>query len=405
MVPTKSALRSDDIRRGNEKLVLHLIHRQGAVSQSEIVDQTGLKAPTILRIFTNLKDSGLIQLAEIDRDRPSDKKGRKPVFYSLNPEALYVVGVEFWAASLTVVICNFLGTPVYSGSFPLEKGLPGAQVLEKIESLIRSSLEEVSLNSDKVMGLGIGAPGRVDTETGTIQFYSRISDLNNVNLKRHFEERLDIETIVHNNTSVMAMHQYRVSGLHTPQNLFAILLRGGVGGAYINEGKVVTSGKITSFEIGHLSVDPKGRECQCGWRGCLETYLSEEAILQDMNDQGAGKVDMASLEALLNEPGSNRGKLVRQVLDEKAVFLAYAIKNITNLLSPENFLVITRSQALSDYLSGRVEKILRDYPPYPEETNPRFIPRLYDPHQAGMGACDLVFHNYFQTSCTPLDQD
>ena len=405
MVPTKSALRSDDIRRGNEKLVLHLIHRQGAVSQSEIVDQTGLKAPTILRIFTNLKDSGLIQLAETDRDRPSDKKGRKPVFYSLNPEALYVVGVEFWAASLTVVICNFLGTPVYSGSFPLEKGLPGAQVLDKIESLIRSSLEEVSLNSDKVMGLGIGAPGRVDTETGTIQVYSRISDLNNVNLKRHFEERLDIETIVHNNTSVMAMHQYRISGLHTTQNLFAILLRGGVGGAYINEGKVVTSGKITSFEIGHLSVDPKGRECQCGWRGCLETYLSEEAILQDMNDRGAGKVDMVSLEALLDEPGSSRGKLVRQVIDEKAVFLAYAVKNITNLLSPENFLLITRSQALSDYLSDRVEKILRDYPPYPEETNPRFIPCLYDPHQAGMGACDLVFHNYFQTSCTPLDQD
>lgn len=405
MVPTNSALRSDDIRRGNEKLVLHLIQRQGAVSQSEIVDQTGLKAPTILRIFTNLKDSGLIRLAETDGNRPSDKKGRKPVYYSLNPDALYVVGVEFWAASLTVVICNFLGKSVYSGSFPLDRGLPGTQVLDKIEDLIRSSLREVSLTTDKIMGLGIGAPGRVDTEKGIIQFYSRINELNNVNLKAHFEKRLDIETIVHNNTSVMAMHQYKVSGLHAPQNLFAILLRGGVGGAYINEGKVVTSGKITSFEIGHLSVDPKGRECQCGWRGCLETYLSEEAILQDMEDRGAGKVDVPALDSLLDESGSDRGRLVRQVLDEKAVFLAYAMKNISNLLSPENFLIISRSQPLSNYLSARVEKILRDYPPYPEETNPRLIPCLYDPHHAGMGACDLVFHNYFQTSCAPLDQD
>ena len=59
-----SALRGKDIRKGNEKLVLSLIQKQELLSQSEAVELTGLKAPTILRIFTNLEESGFIKISK-----------------------------------------------------------------------------------------------------------------------------------------------------------------------------------------------------------------------------------------------------------------------------------------------------------------------------------------------------
>jgi len=401
----KSALRSDDIRKGNEKLVLRLVQQYEYISQSRIVEITGLKAPTILRIFTNLEDLGLIQLSDAKVQEPSAKKGRKPVYYCLNPNALFVIGVEFWALSATVVISNFIRKPVFSKSISLDHNLDGKTVLQKISDLIEESIAMLELPRDQIIGVGIGAPGRVDTHEGIVQFYSRIKGLNDINIKQYLEDQIDLEIHVHNNTSVIAMNEFRGTFSGKAQNIFAILIRGGVGGAYINEGKIVTSGNITSLEIGHMSVVPGGRECSCGWQGCLETYLSEEIVIQDIRNNGVDSINIENIGTFLNDNGSNDTIISKQVLKEKSNLLAFAVKNITNILSPDIFLLISRNLALSTYLADQIRIILDNYPPYPEKHSSQIVPVLYNPLHAGLGACDIIFQHFFQeTSPSVKDQ-
>lgn len=387
----RTALRGNDIRKVNEKLVLRLIQKEGLLSQSEAVEHTGLKAPTILRIFTNLEEAGFIEISEIPKET-SDKKGRKPVYYKLNAEALYVVGVEFWSLSANIVISNFVREPVYSSSVEIGRDLDGEGVLSIIHKLINDSLRKMKLSKEQVAGIGIGAPGKVNIEDGTVIFYSRINGLHDLPVAEYLEQKLEIPILVHNNCSVIAMNEY--NDVHTPnaENIMAVLIRGGVGGAYINGGKIMTSRNITTMEIGHMSVDPNGRACSCGFKGCLETYLSEEVILNDLAD-GSIVPNLTELNNIINVMADDSKQ--RAVLEKKAEILAYALKNLSHLFSPDLFLVISRSEELSRYLSDKSSEILSDVVDRSTGQGIRINPVCYNPLHAGMGACDIVFGDFF----------
>ena len=391
MKTQKAALRGKDIRRGNEKLVLRLIQKAGLLSQSEVVELTGLKAPTILRIFKNLEESGLIEISDTQKDT-SERKGRKPVFYRLKSEALYVVGVEFWSLSATVVISNFVREPVYSASVDIGRDLDGEAVLGIVCKLIKDSIRKMGIAEEHVAGVGIGAPGKVDTNTGTVLYYSRIKGLHNLGVAEYLEDRLDMPVLVHNNCSVIAMDEYYKSRTDGIDNIMSILIRGGVGGAYINGGKVMTSRNITAMEIGHMSVDSNGRPCSCGAKGCLETYLSEEVILNDLSAE-IGECTISDMDRLITESEPDSG--LRRILDEKAGNLAFVIRNLEQLFSPDMFLLITRSMKLSEYLSERAMEFLKC--PDDECIGPDITIKAlcYNPLHAGMGACDIVFRDFF----------
>ena len=391
----RTALRGQDIRKGNEKLVLRLIQQHSALSQSEVVALTGLKAPTILRIFSNLEEEDLIKIVEKPRDAV-EKKGRKPVFYSLNPSSGYVVGVEFWSTSATAVVANLVREPLLSKTVDIPWGATGQEVLPILKGLIEEALEEAGLSSNEVIGIGLGAPGKVDTAAGKVVYYSRITGFRDFDLKNYFEESLGLPIFINNNCSVITMNEYIMNSESNSGPMMAILIRGGVGGAYINDGKVLTTGSVTTVELGHLSVDPRGRECSCGRRGCLETYLSEASIIEDL----AGVVSVSSLGELerIRKKSTDSGMLkeLENIIREKGRILAYAIQNLNSLFSPESYLIISRNKKFSEELSANVEEILREGGGSSELRQPCLIPVEYNPIMAGMGACDLVFNEYFQ---------
>ncbi|HAK45516.1 MAG TPA: hypothetical protein DCO79_06310 [Spirochaeta sp.] len=393
MYSKRAAMRGRDVRKGNEKLVLRLIQKEALLSQSEVVEMTGLKAPTILRIFKNLEEAGLIQVSEIPKET-SEKKGRKPVYYRLNPEALYVIGVEFWALSATVVISNFIREPVYSSSVAIGKDSDGDAVLEIIYMLIKDSLKKKKIELEQLAGIGIGAPGKVDIEKGEVIYYSRINGLHGLPVAAYLEERFEVPILVHNNCSVLAMNEYSSSHPADAENIMAVLIRGGVGGAYINGGKIMTSGNITTMEIGHMSVDPDGRQCSCGFKGCLETYLSEEAILSDVGDS-KNLPDIKYMDKQISGISNDDSSKLKAVLDEKAKILAYALKNLMHLFSPDLFLIISRSIELSNYLSEKAFTFLNCVDDRSEGQNIRVKAVCYNPLHAGMGACDIVFQDFF----------
>jgi predicted Rossmann fold nucleotide-binding protein DprA/Smf involved in DNA uptake len=96
--------RAASIRERNERLVLRLIFRKGPLSQSEAAKLTGLKPPTVFRIFLELERAGLIAADAGRRPGPAERKGRRPQDYRVVPSAAYAVGVDFWAGSAAAVV-------------------------------------------------------------------------------------------------------------------------------------------------------------------------------------------------------------------------------------------------------------------------------------------------------------
>ncbi len=384
-------LRGEDIRQKNEKLVLRAIQRSEGFSQSEVVNLTGLKAPTVLRIFSILEEKGLIQVAKAIIIKDPDKKGRKPVYYHVVPKAHYVIGVEFWPRSAHVLIVDFNKRPIYSEDLMLPEGSDAHKITQLLGEMIEQAISKTGIDVKKVLGMGIGAPGRINVDTGEVISYSRIQGFENYPLGAILKERFDIPVIVTNNTSVIAMNAYRRGVAKDSGALFTFFIRQGVGGAFITNGKLFSVLGRTTFEVGHMIVDVNGRECYCGSYGCLETYVSEPAITESLKEYGYEFATIDEVEKAL-ETGNSE---LRDLIKREASPLAISAQNIFRTLSPDGILIITRFKELSHVLAEVVKECLQEDSYNPKGSEVSIYADEYSALEAGLGACDMVFDEFF----------
>jgi hypothetical protein len=165
-------------------MVLSLIHasRDAGISQSEVVQKTGLKAPTIFRIFTSLEEEGLIVPAQGNAEEIVAKKGRRPVLYVVSKHARYTIGLEFWTAFLSLGVFDFQGERIYSVMHPLSESVQAGQVIDLIVDEIHRILDELSIPKQKIIGVGVAAPGQVDLARKRVRYYPRIEGMKDIAL-------------------------------------------------------------------------------------------------------------------------------------------------------------------------------------------------------------------------------
>jgi len=383
-------LRGNDVREKNEKLVLRIIHKSDGISQSEVVQMTGLKPPTVFRIFSSLEEGGLIEAFD-KRVEVSERKGRRPVYYRTKADARFIIGIDFWVRSASIVIVNFSGEPVYKEVTELHDFIDAEQVVTVLKDLIEKSLQRAGVARDRLIGIGIGAPGRVDIETGTVVHYGRIRGMNNFSIKAVIEEKFGLPVFVHNNATVVALSEYRYGVAKDKNNLLSVLIRSGVGGSFINDGKIFVTNNRTTLEIGHMTIDIHGRECDCEHRGCLESYVSEEALIHDIRENGI-ELNFDDLDRAI----SVQDEKVCAVLDEKAIIIAEGMYSLYQLFGPDSFLLVTRSEALSNYLADAIQHKLGWTAEAVNDEKCAVLPCKYDPILAGVGASDLVLDQFFK---------
>ena len=390
MPEQKLPLRGKDIRKRNEKLILGLIQKNRKLSQSEAVNLTGLKPPTILRIFANLEEDGLIKVTA-NTAVAMEKKGRRPVFYKVNSRAAYAVGLDFCSTSASVVIVNLDREPVYSDFIEYKETHTGESVFTLLCALIEDAVEKASIDRKKILGIGVGAPGKVDTRSGSVIYYDRIAGLADFSLQERLGEYFDMPIHVNNNCSVIAANEYQFGIVSDSRSLITLLIRSGVGGAFISEGKVFSSNGVTAMEVGHISLDEEGRVCECGSRGCLQTYLAEPAILEDLKEIAAVDSFM-DLDRLIEDKAPGIDDFIR----DKAEKLCQGLKMLSRIFSPDTYLIISRSSRYAEELARYSRLIMKDDPCHYDTVDKLVIKHsAYKPINAGQGAADMVFADFF----------
>jgi predicted NBD/HSP70 family sugar kinase len=385
-------LRSRDVRERNEKLVLKLIYNQTGISQSEISTITSLKPPTVFRIFTSLIEQGFIVECSTDRV-VTEKKGRKPSFFCVNADACYAIGLDFWWQSAAVLVSDFSGRPIFEDLVRFKVGIDAEKMMQQIEGLIRSAIQKSTVDEQRIIGIGIGAPGVVDIKQGRVLKYPRAKGMTNYSIKERIGKSFGVPVYIHNNCSVIALSEYRYGKAKGQESMLAILIRAGVGGAFIQDGKAFVNQSKTAMEVGHLSVDLKGRLCECGARGCLETYLSEDAIMAELEQFGEDP-SWENLEKLLEQKDRRAVKLMNRL----GAILATGVGSLVNVLNPEAVLIVSRKRFLSDFFVAMIQKNLGKLAADNQLAVVNVISEEYQPTIACKGAADLVFDHFFEVT-------
>jgi glucokinase len=195
-------------------------------------------------------------------------------------------------------------------------------------------------------GIGAGVPGLISND-GHVYVSVNLSPLDGVNLRDELNALTGLPVVVANDVNAFAFAE-RVYGAGRDYRSFLMVTLGtGVGGGLILDGKVWTGTDGVAGEFGHVTVEPDGRPCPCGNRGCLEQYASASALVAGAKEMirsqgnvfGAKQVSAAISTKMLATAAQDGNPAALALFVEAGRYLGIAAASVANLLNLEAVII------------------------------------------------------------------
>jgi glucokinase len=186
------------------------------------------------------------------------------------------------------------------------------------------------LDRENVRAIGIGVPGRVDARRG-LALSGGYVDLSRIALGERIQAASGKAVVVDNDCNMALIAEIAVGAASGRENVAMLTMGTGIGGAIVQDGKIVR-GKMSAGQLGHVTVDVRGRLCTCGRHGCVETTSSGTALGRHIAEAGLAVDTTIDKLFALDATGD---KAARSVLLAWAGPLRAAIDSIVAVVDPE----------------------------------------------------------------------
>lgn len=250
------------------------------------------------------------------------------------------------------------GTKILAGVFDAKFDLKGTAklstkadrgveaVIDRIARCINEAVDECDLSLKQIRGVGIGAPGAVDSDSGRVIFAPNLPGWKDIPLKKELEKRLGVPVFTGNDCNVCTLGTFDREYKAKPKNLVGVFIGTGIGGGLVINGDLYAGHNLTAGEIGHMVIEVNGPKCGCGNRGCLEALASRTAIFRKIQSgvkdgQKTILTDMLGPDLADMRSGDLRkairkgDKFVEKIVEEAAEYAGIGVANLINILNPE----------------------------------------------------------------------
>jgi predicted NBD/HSP70 family sugar kinase len=255
----------------NKNLVLNAIYAHCEISRADLARITHLTRSTVSEIVTELIDDGLIK--EIGLGESAG--GKPPILLCIESEANHVLGIDLASGEFRGAVINLRGEIKNRVDLSVEN-ITGEEALLVVYQLIDRLLE---LTDRPILGIGIGAPGLMDTDNGVVRYAVNLG-WQDLHLGELLKDKYQLPVYIANDSQVSALAENSFDSNTQVDNLVLIKVGRGVGSGIILNQQLYCGDGSGAGEIGHIKVDQPGELCRCGNRGCLETLISSRAIRQ-----------------------------------------------------------------------------------------------------------------------------
>lgn len=340
------------VKQHNLQVVLLTLLHDSHLSRVQIAQKTGLSNTTITNLISELIGQGIV--AEIEEGCHEQAEirpvGRPRTCIHLEPNARFVVGIHIGVGLFRICVSNVYNEMLCNQLINFATDTPPLQVLEQMAVTTELVIKESRVDRNKILGVGIGATGLVDYLTG-VNILAPNLGWRDIPIRDYFHEKLALPVAVDNNVRTMAINEVYFGEGQNVDSLAFVYGRVGVGAGFVLNGQVFHGYTKGAGEIGHTPVLFQDAEaCRCGKHGCLETLISEGAILRQadkisrLNPQGilaqtiSDENDISPIDRVFRA-GRSGDIAVKTMLEERAYYLGIALAGVVNLLNPELILL------------------------------------------------------------------
>lgn len=333
-------------RTFNQQLVLRALHDHSPMSRADLARLTGLTRTSVGDLVGTLIADGLIE--EVGRGRSSG--GKSPILLQVDPDGRHVIGLDLGEEQLSGAVVNLRGEILRSIHLPIE-GRSGDATFELVLQLVDALRAD---DRSPLLGIGIGAPGIIDTSTGTVRWSVNL-DWAEFRLGPLLEQRFGTAVVVANDSHAAALAELTFFRRPRPNNLIVIKVGRGIGAGIILNGQLFQGDGYGAGEFGHVSMGSAGVACRCGRNGCLETMTSMPALVaaSTVADPGIRGVGDLVNAYLTGEPA------IRRIVLDAASELGVAIGWLIGVLNVRHVLLVGPIAEFGEGWLGEVRRSAR----------------------------------------------
>jgi predicted NBD/HSP70 family sugar kinase len=370
------------LREANRARVVDAVKKHGGLTQVELTGATGLSPATVSVIVKELV------AAEVVEVRNTVRSGRRAQLVTIAHRVGLVAGIVVGYRHLRVALADVAHEVLAEQVFPLPADHRSDTSLDRAALLIVDLLERVGSELDELLGIGIGIPAPVDPGTGMISVRGVLRGWDAVQIGQVLEKRLARPVFVDNDSNLGALAESTLgAGREWPDMIFVSVTHG-VGAGIVVGGRLHRGADGTAGEIGHVQVDPAGRICVCGSRGCLDTVVGLPALLEPLR-QSHGVLTLRDLVRLAadGDPGC------REIVADAGARVGTVVAALATGLGPQIVVVGGDLAETGETFLGPVREALRRRTVLNQTGGPDVVPAALGMRAEIMGAVALALEN------------
>lgn len=190
----------------------------------------------------------------------------------------YAVGVDIGGTKAAAAVVTEKGEIIEQTIIPTDVSIAPEEMIGRIIDVIRKMLEKAGLDEENLSGIGIGAPGPLDSKKGIIYAPPYLSTWVSVPVVRLMKQHFSVPVLLENDASAAALAERWIGTVQGIEDFIYMTVSTGIGAGIVSNGRLISGQRGNAGEIGHMVVDPSFGRCFCGLDGCLELIASGTSI-------------------------------------------------------------------------------------------------------------------------------
>lgn len=351
----------------NTKLYFDIIkelYYNQSMSCADLSSKIDKSIPLVTKAINYLIEKGFV----LDNGYAASTGGRKPLVYVLKADQINIVSVAMDQLSARIVIIDMLNnyvTPIEIVDLKLQNN---PDSLQELTRLITNHIQRSGIKKDKLIGVGIGMPGFVNSNEGINYTYL---ESGKKSLTQYIADELKLPVYIDNDSSLIALSELKFGLAKSISDAMIINLGWGIGLGMIINGQLFRGHSGFAGELSHIPISEQGMLCSCGKQGCLEAEASLLAVADKaIEGINAGrktslkyKSEASKLEIgdLIMDVANKGDQFAIELLSDAAFKIGRGLSILIHIINPKAIILSGRGVKVGKLLLAPIQHALNKY--------------------------------------------
>src|SRR5690625_4475071 len=297
------------------------------------------------------------------------------------------IGVDIGGTKVAIGIVNETGLVKEQSIIPTDLSISPFDMISKINVEIKNIITQAGLKQEDITGIGIGAPGPLDSKNGMILCPPNLPTWKDIPIQKWVEDEFSIPVKLENDANAAALAEKWIGAGQKNDDFIYMTVSTGIGSGIISDGKLLHGRKGNAGDVGHIVIDPSFGQCVCGQYGCLEWIASGTAIAR----QGSEIMEQQlSTKEVFDLYFQGEPRIV-QLIEKVFRVLGVACVNLTNTFDTEKIVIGGGVTQVGKVLFNSIQEYVQQYALGDQRRKTEIVPAQLNQNAGVIGAAALCF--------------